>query len=179
MADNVKKYDNPKKQFDESQYEILIKCSDKGDLTKWNEWRDNNQKVSILLEGANFISANLTGADLCNANLAGANLGNVSLAGADLWKANLKSTNLLNANLKGAELISANLAGADLRNVNLAGADLWKANLKGAKLIAAIVDKQTFIWGCDFDKQTVFTGKDLHLARIEPRMKESLRINLN
>jgi uncharacterized protein YjbI with pentapeptide repeats len=96
------------KQFDESQYEILIKCSGKGDLTQWNEWRENNQKVSILLEGANFISANL--------------------------------------------------AGADLRNVNLEGADLWKANLKGSKLIAAIVDRQTFIWGCDFDKQTVFTG---------------------
>ncbi len=126
------------KQFDESQYEILIKCSDKGDLTEWNEWRENNQKASILLEGANFISANLNGADLWNANL----------------------------------------AGADLRNVNLEGADLWKANLKGAKLIAAIVDKQTFIWGCDFDKQTVFTGKGLYLARIEPLMKKSLRINL-
>ena len=87
------------KQFDESQYEILIRCSDKGDLTQWNEWRENNQKVSILLEGANFI--------------------------------------------------------------------------------AAIVDRQTFIWGCEFDKQTVFTGKGLCLARIEPCMKESLRINLN
>ncbi len=145
------------KQFDESQYEILIKCSDKGDLTQWNEWRENNQKVSILLEGANFISANL--------------------AGADLWKANLKGTDLWNANLKGAELISTNLAGANLRNVNLEGADLWKANLKGAKLIAAIVDRQTFIWGCDFDKQTVFTGKGLYLAKIEPRLKESLKIN--
>ena len=168
-----------KKQFDESQYEILIKCSDKGDLTEWNEWRENNQKSSILLEGANFISANLNGADLWNANLAGADLRNVNLEGADLGKANLKSTDLWNANLKGAELISANLAGADLRNVNLEGADLWKANLKGAKLIAAIVDKQTFIWGCDFDKQTVFTGKDLYLAKIEPRLKKSLRINLN
>ena len=125
------------KQFDESQYEILIGCSDKGDLTQWNEWRENNQKVSILLEGANFFSANLEGADLCKANLAGANL----------------------------------------RNVNLAGADLWKANLKGAKLIAAIVDRQTFIWGCDFDNQTVFTGKGLYLAKIEPRLKESLKIN--
>ena len=127
------------KQFDEGQYEILIKCSDKGDLTGWNEWRENNRKASILLEGANFVNANLDGADLWNADL----------------------------------------AGADLRNVNLEGADLWKANLKGAKLIAVIVDKQTFIWGCDFDKQTVFTGKDLYLARIEPRLKESLRINLN
>ena len=155
------------KQFDESQYEILIKCSDKGDLTEWNEWRENNQKISILLEGANFIGANLDGADLWNANLAGADLRNVNLAGADLWQTNLKSTDLWNANLKGAELISASLAGADL----------WKANLKGAKIIAAIVDRQTFIWGCDFDNQTVFTGKDLHLARIEPRMKESLKIN--
>ena len=107
------------KQFNESQYEILIRCSDKGDLTEWNEWRENNQTVSILLEGANFMSA------------------------------------------------------------NLAGADLWKANLKGAKLIAAIVDRQTFIWGCEFDAQTVFTGRGLYLARIEPQMKESLRINLN
>jgi uncharacterized protein YjbI with pentapeptide repeats len=166
------------KQFDESQYEILIKCSDKGDLTQWNEWRENNQKASILLEGANLISAKLDGADLWNANLAAANLRNVNLAGADLGKANLESTVLWNANLKGAELVSANLHGADLRNVNLAGADLWKANLKGAKLIAAIVDKQTFLWGCDFDKQTVFTGKGLYLARVEPLMKESLRINL-
>ncbi len=165
------------KQFDESQYEILIGCSDKGDLTQWNEWRENNQKVSILLEGANFISANLDGADLWNANLAGADFRNVNLEGADLWQANLKSTDLWNAKLKGAELISANLAGADLMNVNLAGADLWKANLKGAKIIAVIVDRQTFIWGCDFDKQTVFTGKGLHLARIEPRLKESLGIN--
>ena len=105
-----------KKQFDESQYEILIKCSGKGDLTQWNEWRENNQKVSILLEDANFIIANL----------------------------------------KGAELINTNLEGADLRNVNLTG----------AKLIAAIVDRQTFIWGCDFDKQTVFTGNELYLAKI-------------
>ena len=163
------------KQFDESQYEILIGCSDKGDLTQWNEWRENNQKVSILLEGANFIGANLAGADLWKANLAGANLRNVNLAGADLGEANLTSTELWNANLKGAELISADLTDADLRNVNLAGADLWKANLKGAKLIAAKVDRQTFIWGCDFDKQTVFNGKELCLARIEPRLKKILQ----
>ena len=167
------------KQFDESQYDLLIKCSDKGDMTQWNKWRENNPKVSILLEGANFINADLAGADLWNANLAGANLRNANLAGADLWKANLKSTELRSASLKGSELIGANLAGANLRNVNLAGADLWKANLKGAKLIAAIVDRQTFIWGCDFDKQTVFTGEGLRLAKIEPRMKENLRINFN
>jgi hypothetical protein len=36
------------KQFDTSQYEILLECSDRGgDLTEWNEWRENNQIVSI------------------------------------------------------------------------------------------------------------------------------------
>ena len=55
------------KQFNESQYEILIRCSEKGDMTQWNEWRENNQKVSILLEGANFIGANLEGAELWKA----------------------------------------------------------------------------------------------------------------
>lgn len=167
------------KQFDESQYKRLIKCSDQGDLNKWNEWRENNPKVSILLVGAHFISANLEGADLWNVNLEGAILRNVNLAGADLCNANLKSTVLWNTNLKGAELISANLADADLGNVNLEGADLWKANLKGAKLIAALMDRQTFIWGCDFNKQTVLTGKGQHLAKIEPRLKENIKINLS
>jgi hypothetical protein len=167
-------HDRKTKQFDQSQYDILINCSEKGDLTQWNEWRENNQTVSILLEGAN-----LAGADLWKANLAGANLKNVNLAGADLWGANLKRTDLWNANLKSAELIRANLDGADLRNVNLEGADLWKANLKAAKLISAILDSQTFIWGCDFDDQTTFTIKELYSARIEPCLKESLRINQN
>ena len=165
--------------FDEKQYEILIKCSEEGDLTKWNEWRQNNQTVSISLEGANFLSAYLAGADLWKANLTGANLRNVNLEGADLWKANLESTDLWSANLKGCELIRTNLEGANLRNVNLEGADLWKANLKGTNLKAALVDEQTFIWGCNFDKQTVITGKDLYLAKIEPRLKETLKINLN
>jgi uncharacterized protein YjbI with pentapeptide repeats len=162
------------RQFDESQYEILLECSDRGDLTEWNEWRENNQIVSIFLEGAN-----LAGADLWKADLAGANLKNANLTGADLWHANLKSTDLCNADLKDAELINANLVDAKLINVNLRGADLWHANLKGAKFIATIVDRQTFIWGCDFDKQTVLTGEGLNFAKIEPRLKESLKIRFS
>jgi uncharacterized protein YjbI with pentapeptide repeats len=71
------------------------------------------------------------------------------------------------------------LEGANLINVNLEGADLWKANLKGTKLISAILDSQTFIWGCDFDDQTTFNIKELSSAKIEPRLNKSLRINPN
>ena len=35
-------HDRKKKQFDQSQYEIFIICSEKGDLAPWNEWRENN-----------------------------------------------------------------------------------------------------------------------------------------
>ena len=52
----------------------------------------------------------------------------------------------------------------------LIGAGLWKANLKGAKFISVAVDRRTFIWGCDFDEQTVFSGGGLNKARIEPRL---------
>jgi hypothetical protein len=54
-------------------------------------------------------------------------------------------------------------------------ADLWRANLKGARLVAAIVNARTFIWGCEFDTQTDFTGMEADLARIDPQLRESLR----
>jgi hypothetical protein len=88
MAENVKKYDNHKRQFDENQYEMLIRCSGKQDITN------------------------------------------------------------------------------------------WKVNLKDAKFVNVIVDDQTFIWGCDFNKQTNFTGVHLELARIDPYLKENLRNNI-
>ena len=112
---------------------------------------------------------------LIHAHLEGADLIKVNLEGAELWKANLKGAELLEANLKNAELIRANLQGADLTRANLNGVDFWKTDLKGAKLIAVIVNAETFIWGCEFDLQTDFTGMRMDLARIEPRMKESLR----
>ena len=64
---------------------------------------------------------------------------------------------------------------AELVRVNLESADLWKANLKGAKFISAAVDRRTFIWGCDFDEQTVFSGAELSKALIEPRLIEHIK----
>ena len=83
-----------------------------------------------------------------------------------------KAADLKNSNLSGADLSKANLVGADLSHANLIGADLLKANLKGAKFISVIVDKRTFIWGCEIDDKTVFRGVGLSEARIEPRLIE-------
>ena len=90
----------------------------------------------------------------------------------------LNLAELSNVELAGSDLSKINLKMIDLQNVNLAGADLWRANLKGAKLISVAVDRKTFIWGCNFDEQTVFRGGGLSKARIEPRLIEHMRKNI-
>jgi len=160
MVDEIRK-----SQFNKDQYEMLIRCSEKGNSNEWNEWRKSGKEDPILLEGAELGGINLQGADLSK----------VDLAAADLFAANLRGTKLRCANLTGANLCDADLAGTDLRKTNLVNAELWKANLKGAKLAAVIVNAGTFIWGCEFDEYTDFTGMKLDLARIDPRLKERLR----
>ena len=184
--------------FPESPTEILIRCLGKDDFTEWDEWRDNNKREHISLRGARLCSANLESTDLSQVDLRAADLKHVKLAGAnlseanlaradlrhanlrdtDLWKADLKFAKLWEANLKNAKLQKANLENAELVRINLEGADLWKANLKGTKLISAVTDKRTFIWGCDFDEQTVFSGGGLSKARIEPRLIEHMQKNI-
>jgi uncharacterized protein YjbI with pentapeptide repeats len=179
----------------ESPNDILIRCMEKNDLTEWNEWRLNNGEHHISLKGASLNNAylkgadlsqvdlnaadlknaNLTDADLSEANLAGADLSYANLIGADLWKADLRCAKLWEANLKSARLEKANLENAELVRVNLESADLWKANLKSAKFISAVVDRRTFIWGCDFDEQTVFNGAELSKALIEPRLIKHIK----
>jgi uncharacterized protein YjbI with pentapeptide repeats len=176
-----------KNKSGESPNEILTRCLAKDDFSEWNEWRDNKKKGQISLKGAYLSSANLEGADLSqvdlkmadlkNVNLAGADLSHANLIGANLWKADLKFANLWEANLKSAQLEKANLENAQLVRINLESADLWKANLKGAKFISVQVDSRTFIWGCDFDEQTVFSGRGLSAARIEPRLIEHMKKN--
>jgi len=144
MSDNNKPKENQKRQFDEKQYQMLVRCSEKKDITEWNEWHDAHQEAPILLEGAD--------------------LGGANLKGADLWK----------ANLKGAELDKANLEGAKLWEANLEGADLIYANLKGADFSSAVLDGKTLLWDCTINEETDFTGTGLDSARVEPRLKVTL-----
>ena len=183
--------------FAENPNEILIRCLRKDDFTEWDEWRHNHKREPISLKGTRLSNANLagadlsqvdlkaadlrdvnlTGADLSETNLAGADLRHANLSSADLWKADLKFARLWEANLKNAKLEKTNLENAELLRINLEGADLWKANLNGAKLVSVFADRHTFIWGCDFDEQTVFSGGGFSQARIDPRLIQ--RINKN
>ncbi len=48
---------------DLDQYEMLKRCSDKKDMTEWNEWRKGNFIKDILLEGADLFGMNLHNVD--------------------------------------------------------------------------------------------------------------------
>jgi len=145
-----------KRRFSQEQYEILKRCSEKKDITEWNEWRKKHPKEKILLEGADLgeaylIGANLQEADLSRANLqkaflAGGNLqkaylGEANLQRANLWEANLQRANLWKAILEKAKLWRADLQKADLMIANLQEANLMRANLQKAFLEEANLEK--------------------------------------
>ncbi len=171
------KYDGPKFQTGAKciieQYKMLIRCSekgdrDKGDVREWNEWREENPKVDVILQGADLDEANLQGAFLSNANL----------QGAKLWEANLQGAFFNEANLQGAELWMADLQGAKLYWANMQGAKLQFTNMQGADFTMAAVDGETVIDKCEIDKETDFTSVGLDDARIDPRLKQTLKYNI-
>ena len=63
--------------FSQEQYEMLKRCSQKGDMTEWNEWADSNAgenisrdlRVPIRLQAADFRKANLLGAKLMSTDI--------------------------------------------------------------------------------------------------------------
>jgi len=65
---------NKKLRFSKEQYDMLKSCSEKNDVTEWNEWREVNPGEKIWLE-----DANLNGFFLDYVNLENAILNNAQL----------------------------------------------------------------------------------------------------
>ncbi len=139
------------------QYEILMRCSDKKDVTEWNEWREKNPDQDILLEGANIArhrkvspgqvvgsvaylqeinlsNAYLKGANLVLANLQGAHLAGAYMEGANFQSSHLERAYMVQAHMKEAKLLAAYLNDADLMFADLEGAILNSAYLNSAQL---------------------------------------------
>ena len=122
-------------RFSQEQYDLLMKCSEIGDMTEWNEWRREHQFHPVLLEGAKFDNAQLDGADLRAANLRNAHFRKAKMRSADLEDACLQDAQLTNANLQGSNFIGANLKHVLLRNAILAEANLTDTDLQRAQLM--------------------------------------------
>jgi len=146
--------ENQPRRFNQAQYDLLKKCSDKKDITEWNEWRKENDYIDIELDGGDFSGRYLrevdfgiqpqygqhaTGVFLEKANFDRTNLEKANLSfshveGARFHEAHLKDANLGFANLDNAFLLGVNLEGASLRCAKLHNANVCNANLKWANL---------------------------------------------
>jgi uncharacterized protein YjbI with pentapeptide repeats len=122
------------RKFNQKQYDMLKRCSDKKDMTEWNQWRKENPDEKIRLEAAHLEKANLRYAYLEDAILGEAHLENAELFSAHLENAILCGAQLENATLQGAQLENATLFDANLVNSNLQGAYLEHADLQYAHL---------------------------------------------
>jgi hypothetical protein len=129
-----------KRRLNQKQYEMLKSCSDKGDMTEWNEWRKANPTIPILLEGVDLKGANLRGANLRGAILIMTDLEGANLRRGDLRGADLRGAILTRADLRETELRSSNLTETLLMDSNLDGANVEEWNLKRAKSDGARID---------------------------------------
>jgi len=150
MNESEPKSEKPKdeRRFSQEQYDMLKRCSDKKDMTEWNEWRKNNPLEEILLEGADLFRS--------------------QLEGASLWEAHLEAANLIGAHLEGARVHLA-----QLQRVKLTA-----AHLEGASFQMAIVDGATMLWEGSVDRDTYFGGVGLDNMRIDPGTKQLLEYNI-
>ncbi|MHC4478257.1 MAG: pentapeptide repeat-containing protein [Planctomycetota bacterium] len=134
----------PREKYSEEQYLILLRCSQKEDMSEWNQWRAEHKHAHVLLEaaelkgtylrGANLTHCWLKEADLREANLEGANLNEAHLEAAYLTGARLNRAYFYNAHLEGAYLNTADMEGADLTGAILEGAYMRRCNLRSANL---------------------------------------------
>jgi hypothetical protein len=186
------------KRFNQQQYDMLKRCSEKKDMTEWNEYRKEHLYEKIWLQGAELTLAHLEHANLGKAHLERANLACAKLSCAHLHEANLKGANLDMANLQssflqganlqgvfiplahleGADLIRVNLQDAHLAGANLQGAILREANLEGANFEMAIVNGSTLLSYCEVNRHTDFRGVGLDSCRIDSGTKQLLKYNI-
>lgn len=182
---------------DLDQYEMLKRCSDKKNMTEWNDWRKSHKKEDVFLEGKDFSqwflrSANLGVLQMTDAGgklfgevyLKGAIFEEADLKKADLQFAHLEGANLCWAHLEHAGLMDARLNGARMWFAHLEGADLAQAHLQGVEAMRARVDGGTEIWEPRVNRYrrdngyTNLEGVALHSARIDSGTKQLLEYNI-
>lgn len=61
-------YDPENSWLDRKQYDMLKRCSEKKDMTEWNEWRKKKPDEDIQLREANFKGFFLEGVNFSKVN---------------------------------------------------------------------------------------------------------------
>lgn len=172
--------------FIQRQYEILVRCSERRDLTEWNVWRLENrhEKVHLAeaqLKGMYLRGANFREADFFKANFSGSTMDGCNLEEADLYGADLRGVHIEGSRMKFARLDSAKLGGSRLGRSNFEGATFIEADLQDAFLtvedmgqtsmrgigyeVDALSAEHFYITGCNL-RNTDFSGANMENANL-------------
>ncbi len=180
MTKQNSKSEEDKRRFSQEQYDMLKRCSEKKDMTEWNEWRKKNYDKDILLEGADLSQCYLKGG-LLNRRILINNVtpcGEAHLARAKFIDAYLENTDLARSHLEEADFHRANLKNAVLTSSSLQSAIFFNARLTGANFRASVLDGGTSFWESEVDQYTDFRGVGMHSARIDAGTKQLLEYNI-
>jgi len=176
---------------------MLKRCSDKKDMTEWNQWRKGNPDEDIELEGADFSRWQLEGVHL-NAGkgkypYALLNTGtippdgvgpvhmlqgNVFLKGAKFIDAHLEWADFRGAYLNYADFSKAHLNHAQFQCSHLEDTEFFEAEIEKSKFALSIVNGSTILWNCMVNRDSDFRGVALDNCRIEPGTRQLLEYNI-
>ena len=166
------------RKFSQQQYDMLKSCSEKMDISEWNNWRKEHPDEEIRLQGANFERAHLENANLREAHLENAFLVRAHLENANLSHAHLRNAKLIKAYLENTELIKVHLEDATVFRTNLKGAELFRCHLQGTRFQGSILDDSTLLYKCVVDRYTDFRDAGLNSARVDAGTKQLLEYNI-
>jgi Pentapeptide repeats (8 copies)/Ion channel len=151
-------------RFSQEQYDMLKRCSDKKDVTEWNEWRKRHPNEDIWLQAVNFkgrwlrkanfigetvwrqaegeeidftAKVHLEGTRFEDACLEQAVFAKAHIERSCFWGANAKNADFHFAHLEEAKLGVANFEGCDFSDAILKNAYLTPSELSGAKFTKA------------------------------------------
>jgi hypothetical protein len=188
---NEPKKDDSKKErrLSQEQYEMLLRCSKKKDMTEWNEWRKKNPDEEVWLESAVLAGRPDTNMDVCSEEYLKRTdvLGPDGFAAElplgyfnkiDLTKAHMEDALIVGADLEGSILNEAHLEGAKIFSGSLAGVDMNKAYLQGARFHGVVVDGRTSLHRCRVDRKTQFEDVALQIIQTDPGTAQLLQYNI-
>ncbi len=148
-------------QFEQDQYDLLRKCSEKKNLTEWNDWRRDNPTQDICLEKADLqgfylvkaylgsgrrsdkqtnTEINYSGqvyleqANFRDTNVTSASFYNAHLENTCWWYCQANEASFHSSHLNGAHLGASSLNNCNFNDSLLKNADLTSASLCGSSL---------------------------------------------
>ncbi|MEE8431507.1 MAG: pentapeptide repeat-containing protein [Candidatus Desulfatibia sp.] len=165
MSGNNNSKENQDRQFDEEQYQMLLRCSKINDITEWNEWRSKNPFAPIMLENSNLRKAYLKGANLTGANLKDAILNAANLTDSILHEVRFDGAELVATNFTKAKSTEVVFDKARMVRVIFNEAEILDSSFKGTKIGSSEI-KKAYINECNF-KNANLVRADLSNSHFE------------